>query len=112
MADAQNETVAVTFTREEKRKLVRLAGIGGQSLADYIRERVLAESGAEEEVILFLLNEVAAAAMSAERAQVGQSEREKARASQSSHRSGNGTELQSKCVLHLPASKSTPCRRC
>src|SRR5690606_21758431 len=67
---------AVTFTREEKRRLVRLADIGGQSLADYIRERVLAESRAEEEAIRFLLNEVAVAAMAAQRAQSGQSGRE------------------------------------
>lgn len=78
MPDAQNESIAISFTPEEKRKLVQLAGITGQSMADYIRERVLAESRAEEEVIGFLLNELAAAAMSAVRAEIGQSAREDA----------------------------------
>ena len=78
MPDTQSESIAVTFTPEEKRKLVQLAGISSQSLADYIRERVLAESRAEEEVIGFLLNELAAAAMSAVCAEIGQSAREDA----------------------------------
>lgn len=78
MPDAQSESIAISFTPEEKRKLVQLAGITGQSMADYIRERVLAESRAEEEVIGFLLNELAAAAMSAVRAEIGQSAQEDA----------------------------------
>lgn len=39
MPDTRSESIAVTFTPEEKRKLVQLAGISSQSLADYIRER-------------------------------------------------------------------------
>ncbi|MCD9006303.1 hypothetical protein LDO31_08655 [Luteimonas sp. XNQY3] len=81
MADAHNEPIVVTFTSEERHKLAQLSELSGQSLADYIRERVLAESRAEEEVIRFLLNELVAAAMSAERAGIAQSAQEGARES-------------------------------
>lgn len=63
MPDVRNESVKVAFTSEEKRKLVESAHTEGRSLADYIRERVLAECRVEDEVFHLLLNDLARATM-------------------------------------------------
>lgn len=63
MPDVRNESVKVAFTSEEKRKLVESARTEGRSLADYIRERVLAECRVEDEVFHLLLNDLARATM-------------------------------------------------
>ncbi|WP_202151427.1 hypothetical protein [Stenotrophomonas maltophilia] len=62
----------VAFTSEEKRKLVECARIEGESLADYIRERVLSECRVEDEVFHLLLNDLARIAMPLQRARTGQ----------------------------------------
>lgn len=72
MPDVRNELVEVAFTSEEKRKLVESARMEGRSLADYIRERVLAECRVEDEVFHLLLNDLARAAMPLQRAGTGQ----------------------------------------
>ena len=74
MPDVRNESVKVAFTSEEKRKLVDSARIVGRSLADYIRERVLAECRVEDEVVHLLLNDVARAAMPLRCVGIGQSD--------------------------------------
>ena len=63
MPDVRNASVKVAFTSEEKRKLVESARMEGRSLADYIRERVLAECRVEDEVFHLLLNDLARATM-------------------------------------------------
>lgn len=82
MPDVRNESVRVAFTSEEKRKLVESARIEGRSLADYIRERVLAECRVEDEVLHFLLNDLARAAMPLQRAGTGQPDPDDASAPQ------------------------------
>lgn len=72
MPDVRNESVKVAFTSEEKRKLVEFARIEDLSLADYIRKRVLAECRVEDEVFHLLLNDLARAAMSLQRAGIEQ----------------------------------------
>ncbi len=52
--DEPNEAVLVSFTVNEKQRLECLAMGFGQTLSEYIRERVLAESGCEEQVLRFL----------------------------------------------------------
>lgn len=69
MPDVRNESVRISFTAEEKRKLVESARIEGRSLADYICERVLAECRLEDEVFL---NDLARVAMPLRRAGTGQ----------------------------------------
>lgn len=59
MRDVRNESVSVAFTSEEKRKLVESARVEGRSLADYIRERVLAECRVEDEMFHLLLDDLA-----------------------------------------------------
>ncbi len=44
----------MSFTVNEKQRLECLAMGFGQTLSEYIRERVLAESGCEEQVLRFL----------------------------------------------------------
>ena len=82
MPDVRTESVRVAFTAEEKRKLVESACIEGRSLADYIRERVLAECRVEDEVFRLLLNELARAAMPLQRAGTGQPDPDDASAPQ------------------------------
>lgn len=82
MPDVRNESVRVAFTSEEKRKLVESARIEGRSLADYIRERALAECRVEDEVLHFLLNDLARAAMPLQRAGTGQPDPDDASAPQ------------------------------
>lgn len=60
MSDPNVETVAVRFSSEEKRRLEQLAGQFGHTLAEYIRDRVLAESSCEEQVLRFLADELTA----------------------------------------------------
>ena len=72
MPDVRNASVKVAFTSEEKRKLVESARMEGRSLADYIRERVLAECRVEDEVFHLLLDDLARAAMPLQRAGTGQ----------------------------------------
>lgn len=66
--DMSTEPVTVTFTVNEKRRLERVARDFGQTLDEYIRERVLAESSCEEQVLRFLADELAATAQQAEQA--------------------------------------------
>ena len=78
MPDARNESVKVTFTSEEKRKLVESARVEGRSLADYIRERVLAECRVEDEMFHLLLDDLARAAAPLQGAGIGQPDPEDA----------------------------------
>lgn len=50
----------MSFTVNEKRRLECLAMGFGQTLSEYIRERVLAESGCEEQVLRFLADQLTA----------------------------------------------------
>ena len=72
MRDVRNESVRVAFTSEEKRKLVESARVEGRSLADYIRERVLAECRVEDEMFHLLLDDLARAAAPLQGAGIGQ----------------------------------------
>lgn len=82
MPDVRNESVRVVFTSEEKRKLVDSARMEGRSLADYIRERALAECRVEDEVLHLLLNDLARAAISLQGAGAGQPDPDDASARQ------------------------------
>ena len=78
MPDVRNASVKVAFTSEEKRKLVESARIEGRSLAEYIRERVLAECRVEDEVFHLLLNDLARAVMPLQRSGISQPDAEDA----------------------------------
>ena len=82
MPEVRNESVRVAFTSEEKRKLVEFARLEGRSLADYIRERVLAECRVEDEVLHLLLSDLARAAMPLQRVGTGQPDPDDASAPQ------------------------------
>ena len=82
MPDVRNASVKVAFTSEEKRKLVEFARLEGRSLADYIRERVLAECRVEDEVLHLLLSDLARAAMPLQRVGTGQPDPDDASAPQ------------------------------
>lgn len=82
MPDVRNASVKVAFTSEEKRKLVESARMEGRSLADYIRERVLAECRVEDEVFHLLLDDLARAAMPLQRAGTDQPDADDAGAPQ------------------------------
>ena len=71
MSELRTESISVSVTPQEKRKLEGLADLVGQSLADYVRERLLAESTAEGEAFRFLLDELNRAAGAANQAVVG-----------------------------------------
>lgn len=64
--DPKSEAVTVRFSSTEKQGLEQLANLYGQTLAEYIRERVLAESGREEQVLRLLFDELASAAKAAD----------------------------------------------
>ena len=78
MRDVRNESVRVAFTSEEKRKLVESARVEGRSLADYIRERILAECRVEDEMFHLLLDDLARAAAPLQGAGIGQPDPEDA----------------------------------
>ena len=54
----ETTAVSVSFSAAEKRMLERRARAAGQTLDEYIRERVIAESGCEEQVFGFLVDEL------------------------------------------------------
>ena len=78
MPDVRNEWMEVAFTSEEKRKLLESARMEGRSLTDCIRDRVLAECRAEDEVFHLLLADLARAAMPLQYAGTGQPDSEDA----------------------------------
>lgn len=51
-------SISVNFSVAEKNTLTRRARMGGQTLNEYIRERVLTEAGCEEQVLRFLMDEL------------------------------------------------------
>lgn len=55
---AEPASVCVKFSAEERRLLMRRASDAGLPLADFIRERVLAEAGCEEQVLRHLVEEL------------------------------------------------------
>lgn len=55
---AEPVSVCVKFTAEERHLLVRRAREAGLPLVDYIRTRVLAEAGCEEQVLRHLVEEL------------------------------------------------------
>lgn len=59
--------ISVNFSAAEKRMLTRRSRDAGQTLAEYIRERVLAEADCEEQVLRFLANELTRTADEARR---------------------------------------------
>lgn len=65
---AESAPVSVNFSAAEKRMLTRCARDAGQTLGEYIRERVLSEAGCEEQILRVLANEVTRTAEDARRA--------------------------------------------
>lgn len=59
--------ISVNFTAAEKRMLMQRSRETGQILAEYIRERVLAEVSCEEQVLRFLADELTQIAKKARR---------------------------------------------
>lgn len=65
---AETAPVSVNLSAAEKRMLMRRSKDAGQTLAEYIRERVLAEACCEEQVLRFLADELNRNAEDARRA--------------------------------------------
>lgn len=65
---AETAPVSVNFSAAEKRMLMRRSKDAGQTLPEYIRERVLAEASCEEQVLRFLDDELTRTAKDARRA--------------------------------------------
>ena len=68
MSESMNESIAIGFSAEERHRLAHLASLSGQSLSEYIRERVLAESRCEEQILRFLSGELSTIARAAKEA--------------------------------------------